>query len=156
MNQEREEAPAILTDSDIDELPVQAEAGDNPASAATRSLVDDIEDLVGDARTYFDAEFSYQKSRAGFVADSLKRVILSAIIAIVVAFFAFGALTVGLIIALTPLVTAWGATAIVVGAMLLVIALLLFRAARGWSDMMGAIKDSDAAKSDANLEESAD
>ena len=106
----------------------------------TRSLGDDIEAFFGDARTYLDAEMSYQKTRAGFVADRLKRTIAFGAVAAYIAVLATIGLTVGLIIALTPLITAWGATALVVLALLLIAYLLVRKAARAWGDIMGAVK----------------
>lgn len=138
----REEGPAIQPDGGEFRTPdAQPDAGVDPAPGSTRSLLEDVEDLLLDARTYFDAELTYQKSRASFVGGSIKRIAVLGIGALVLALFAFGALTIGLIIALTPLVTAWGATAIVVGAMLLVVFLLVRAAASNWSEMMSVIND---------------
>ncbi len=109
-------------------------------SAATRSLADDLEALVEDARTYLDAEMSYQKIRAGFVGDRLKKTVAFGAVAAYFAVLATIGLTVGLIIALTPLITAWGATALVVLALLLVAYLLVRKAGRAWNDIMGAVK----------------
>lgn len=137
----REEEPAIQPDSGAFRAPGAPDGGADPSSGSTRSLLEDIEDLLVDARTYLDAELSYQKSRASFVGGSIKRIAVFGIGALVLALFAFGALTIGLIIALTPLVTAWGATAIVVGALLLIVFLLLRAAAGHWSEMMSVIND---------------
>lgn len=137
----REEEPAIQPDSGEFRAPGAPDDGDDPSPGSTRSLLEDIEDLLVDARTYLDAELSYQKSRASFVGGSIKRIAVFGIGAVVLALFAFGALTIGLIIALTPLVTAWGATAIVVGALLLVVFLLLRAAASHWDEMMSVIND---------------
>lgn len=148
MSQERDQDPAVLPDSGDIRLPEPPDGGDNPSPSAARSLVDDIEDLIGDARTYFDAELTYQKSRASFVGGSIKRIIAFGFGALLLGLFAFGALTVGLIIALTPLVTAWGATAIVVGVMLLAVFLLVRGAAKSWAEMMSVIKDTPADEED--------
>ena len=57
-----------------------------------------------------------------------------------IGFLALVGLTVGLIIALAPWLTAWGASAVVVG-LLLVAALLAMRAASArWSRLMQAIE----------------
>ena len=105
-----------------------------------RSLIDDLEALVDDGRTYLDAELSYQKTRASFVSNRLKNTIIYAVGAAVIGFVAFIGLTVGLIIALTPLVTGWGATAIVVGLLLIVAYLLVQRALKNWRSGMGAVR----------------
>ncbi len=110
-----------------------------------RSVIEDIEALVDGGRTYLDAELSYQKTRASFVADRLKKAVVYGIIAAVLGLLAAIGLTVGLIIALTPLVTGWGATAIVVGVLLLVAFLLIRRAAGSWGAIQQAMRDSSSA-----------
>lgn len=111
--------------------------------AGTRSLADDLEALLDDARTYLDAEMSYQKTRAGFVADRLKKAAAFGAAAAYFAVLATIGLTVGLIIALTPLITAWGATAVVVFALLLLAYLLARKASQAWSDITGAMKSNE-------------
>lgn len=126
--------------------PVQPQADPAPADdqpAVTRSLADDLEALYEDARTYIDAELSYQKSRAGFVANKLKLTIAFGAVAAFLAVLATIGLTVGLIIALTPLITAWGATAVVVLGILLIAHLLVRKASKAWNSMMGAMKESE-------------
>ncbi len=117
------------------------ERAEQAASGESRSLIDDIEDLVLDAKTYFDAELTYQKTRASFVASQVKRIAAFGIAAALLAVLALIGLTVGLIIALTPLITGWGATAVVVGAMLFIIYLLVRRAGAAWSEIMNAIHE---------------
>lgn len=110
---------------------------------ADRSLLDDIGNLVGDAQTWFDAELSYQKVRAAFVGASLKQTVVLGVAAVVLLLVAVLGLTFGLILALAPLVTAWGATAIVVG-LLLLLALMCGRgASAAWRDVLGAVHDQD-------------
>lgn len=106
-----------------------------------RSLADDVAALIDDARTYMDAELSYQKSRAGFVADRLKRTLAFGALAACIAVLAIFAVIFGLILALTPLLTAWGATAVVTLALVLAAWLLVRRAGTAWSQMMGAMRD---------------
>lgn len=123
-----------------------ATAADEPAEV--RSLADDLEALVEDARLYFDAELSYQKSRAGFVANRLKKTIAFGAVAAFLAVLALIGLTVGLIIALTPLITAWGATAVVVLGILLVAYILVRKAGKAWNDLTGAMKEEEDPASD--------
>ncbi|MGB3167057.1 MAG: phage holin family protein [Alteraurantiacibacter sp.] len=104
-----------------------------------RSLSDDLGALFSDTKTYLDAELSYQKSRAGFVANRAKMGIAFGIVAAFFGILAAVGLTVGLIIALTPLITAWGATAVVVLAMLLVAYLLVRRAQEAFREMSAAM-----------------
>ena len=89
--------------------------GDEP----DRSLLGDVEALIEDGRTYLEAELAYQKTRVGFVAAGARNVAMFGALAAVLALLALIGLTVGLILALSPLITAWGATAVVVGALLL-------------------------------------
>ncbi|MCL6251135.1 phage holin family protein [Altererythrobacter sp. KTW20L] len=132
----REETPpATPADDGAEGLAEQREM------ESTRSLLDDLEDLLFDARTWLDAELTYQKTRAAFVVGSFKRTILMGAVGAVFALFAMVGLTVGLIIALTPLVTAWGSTAIVAGGLFLAAYLAVRRAGTAWSDMMDAINE---------------
>ena len=103
--------------------------------------MDDVEALIADARTYIDAELSFQKSRAAFVGDSFKRTVGLAVAGAILALIAGIAVAVGLLIALTPLITAWGATALVGGMLLLVVYLLLRAAGRCWSRMTNALHE---------------
>jgi len=108
-----------------------------------RSLLEDVEALIEDGRTYFEAELNFQKTRAAFAADRAKKIAVLGAGAVVVLFLALIGLTVGLIIAFTPLLTAWGATALVVGAMLIVALLMLRGAAAKWGELLGAFDDAD-------------
>jgi len=115
-----------------------------PAAAGVeqdlRSLRDDVEALIEDGKTYLETELVFQKTRAAFVADRAKGAVIFGAVAILLAFLALIGLTVGLIFALTPLMTAWGASALVVG-LLIVAALIAGRtAARRWSRLMQAIE----------------
>lgn len=96
--------------------------------------------LVEDLRTYVDAELNYQKTRASFVADRIKKTIVFGAVAAFVAVLALIGLTMGLIIALTPHLTAWGATAVVVLGLLLIAAYLASKAGKAWNSMMAEFK----------------
>ncbi len=124
---------------EIDETPAEDGAAEEEPE---RSLRDDVEALIDDGKTYLEAELAYQKTRAAFVADRAKGAIVFGAVAALFGFLALIGLTVGLIIALTPLLTAWGASGLVV-ALLVIGALIAARAAgRRWSGLMAAI-DSD-------------
>lgn len=144
--QARDEQPGLDPLHPGDEALTPEYPQDDPATppdqtAGTRSLADDLEALVENAKTYLDAELSYQKTRAGFVADRLKKTIAFGAVAAFLAVLALIGLTVGLIIALTPIITAWGATAVVVLGILLVAYLLVRKAGKAWNSMMGAMKE---------------
>jgi hypothetical protein len=119
-----------------DEMPPAA----GGAEQDLRSLRDDVEALIDDGKTYLETELVFQKTRAAFVADRAKGAVIFGAIAILLAFLALIGLTVGLILALAPLLTAWGASALVVG-LLIIGALAAGRtAARRWSRLMQAIE----------------
>lgn len=92
---------------------------DSVSDDDTPSLVADVEALIEDGKTYLQAELTYQKSRAGFAADRLKWTAIYGAAAFGLLHLALIALTVGLVIALVPLVGPWIATAIVVAVLLL-------------------------------------
>jgi len=96
------------------ELPEKEE----PAPA--NSLSEDIAALIEDGKTYAEAEIAFQKTRLSFTADRAKWGTLYILIALSVLHLALVAIVVGGILALTPLITAWGATAVVVGLLVLV------------------------------------
>lgn len=91
---------------------------DDDAPYAGGSLSDDIIALIDDGKTYVDAEVSFQKSRLAFAADRGKSGAFYGIFAFAVLHLALVALVIGAILALTPILTAWGATALVVGVLL--------------------------------------
>jgi hypothetical protein len=88
-------------------------------AAEERSLLDDVELLIDDGKTYLEAELAYQKTRALFVAANARSVFAFGALAAAFAVLALFGLTVGAIIALAPLLTPWGASALVVGLLIL-------------------------------------
>lgn len=110
-------------------LAPEADAGED-ARTGFETLRDDVAALVEDARTYAEAEIAFQKTRAGLVARHSGRAIAALVLALVLLHIALIALAVGAVIALAPLVTIWGAIAIVVGAMLAGVAVLVWAALR--------------------------
>lgn len=124
-------------------VPDPGPAADGAGGDERRSLVDDIADLLVDTRNWLDAEFAYQKTRAGFVAATLKQAAILIAVAGILGLLALIGLVVGLIITLMPLLTPLGATLAVVAVLLLVSALLLRSAASRWRDAAGAISEED-------------
>lgn len=116
---------------DEDTLPDEAEGADE------RSLLEDFEAAVEDGKTYLEAELTYQKTRAAFAADRAKDAAIFAALGGSLALLALVALTVGLVIALVPLLTAWGAAAAVTGGWLLLAAVFLRMAATRWRKLIG-------------------
>jgi uncharacterized membrane protein YqjE len=112
------------------EPPVDGESWAGDPAPMDDSLIDDVRNLVDDGKTYVEAELQYQKSRAALVLDRSRSGAIYGAAALVLVHLALIALVVGLVIALTPLITAWGATALVVG-VLVAIALVFGLKAKG-------------------------
>jgi hypothetical protein len=74
-------------------------------------------------------------------AKGLKDVALFGLVAFTVAVFGLGALVVGLLMALAPIVTAWGATAIVAGGLFMISIVLVLLARSRWAKTIAAISD---------------
>ena len=113
-----------LPDSD---LPPENDAGDDATNGFTM-LRDDISTLIDDARTYAEAELAFQKTRATLAGKTAGRALILFVLAVVLLHIALIALAVGAVIALAPLVTIWGAIAIVVGVLLIGVAVLVYAA----------------------------
>ena len=121
--------------------------GDTPADAEALagepvpedSLIEEVRDLVEDGRTYLETELQYQKTRAALVFDRGRTGAIYGLIALGLAHLALVALVVGLVIALTPLVSAWGATAIVVGVLAIVAVVFAFKAKRRVATIANAL-----------------
>ena len=115
---------------------VQAAVTPSLSEARERSLNEDLYQLAQDARTYAEAEFKFQKTRVAYTASASKSVVVYTLAALVLVFFAVMALVVGLVIALAPLLTAWGATAVVTFGLLGLAVLLLLRVKKRVGIMM--------------------
>lgn len=105
---------------------------------AERSLFEDVEAAVEDGKTYLEAELAYQRTRVAFAADRAKDAALFAALGGALGLLALVALTIGLVIALVPLLTAWGAAAAVTGLWLLLAGIFLRMAATRWRKLIGA------------------
>jgi len=95
--------------------------------ASDRSLADDIKALVSDGRLLAEAEIDFQKKRAIYGARQGGNIAVLFGLAGVLVFFALMGLVFGLILALGQVITYWGSTAVVVGGLLLIAALLVSR-----------------------------
>lgn len=107
---------------DDEALPHAQDGGEEPDDGyeprSGSSLTDDLVALLDDGRTYLEAEKTYQKSRAIYVAHKGKGGIILGLIAFALIHTALIGLVIGAVIALTPLLTIWGATALVTGVLL--------------------------------------
>jgi protein-S-isoprenylcysteine O-methyltransferase Ste14 len=98
------------------------------AGDALTALREEIAVLAEDARTYAKAEIAFQKTRAAIAGKTAGRAVVLLVLALVLLHIALIALAVGAVIALAPLVSIWGAIAIVVGVMLGGVVWLVLRA----------------------------
>ncbi|MFZ9396805.1 MAG: phage holin family protein [Erythrobacter sp.] len=106
-----------------------------PVPPAAPSLVEDVAALVQDGRNLFEAEIAFQKTRLAFAANRSKSAVVAGLGALAFLHLALIALVVGLVIALAPLVSGWGATAIVVGLLLAGAAVMLWQLRRSAQDI---------------------
>lgn len=113
-------------------------AAETEGTTGFTALRDEVSALVEDARTYAEAEVAFQKTRASLAGKHGARALVMLVLALVLLHIALIALAVGAVIALAPLVTIWGAIAIVVGVLLIGVALLV-RAALVDGKMLGAM-----------------
>ena len=110
--------------------------------SAQPSLADDLLALFEDGKTYAEAELAYQKSRAGYTANRLKGALALGLGAFGVLHLALIALTVGVVIALAPLVGPWIATAIVTIALIIAGIIMLMMLKSRIDDIRNAFSDS--------------
>lgn len=101
-----------------------SEMPEGEEAAAGGSLSDDVVALIDDGKTLVEAEIAFQKSRLAFAVNRGKSGLFFGVCAFAVLHLALVALVIGAILALTPLISAAGATAIVVS--LLVVAGAIF------------------------------
>lgn len=114
------------------------------SDAQARSLNEDLHSLARDARAYAEAEVKFQKTRVAYVASASKSVVILAVAALVLVFFAVMAFVVGLVIALGPLLTPWGAMAVVTLALLGLAVLLLLKAKKRLALMLSVLSQENA------------
>lgn len=103
-----------------------------------RSLLEDLQALYEDGKTYAAAELTFQKTRASFAGDKIKSVAVFGVGAALAGLLALIGLTVGMIITLTPLIGPFGATLLVVGVLLIAAFLCARRAGQAWGKIMSA------------------
>ena len=106
----------------------EAASAEGATGNSFTELRDDVAALIEDARTYAEAEIAFQKTRAGLAGKTAGRALVLLVLALVLLHLALIALAVGAVIALAPLVSIWGAIAIVVGVMLTGVAALIYLA----------------------------
>lgn len=106
-----------------------------------RSLTDDIVAFLDDGKTYVESELQYQKTRAAFAIAKGRAGAAYGLVALAVIHLALVALVVGLVIALTPMIGALGATAVVVGLLLIVGVIFALAARRRFALLAAAYRE---------------
>lgn len=138
-----DDAPGDSSPSAEDEFE-EAMRGDEESPPQQPGLSDEVLALIADGRTYAEAEFAFQKSRLSYSAQEGKSAALSVLAALAFLHLALIALVVGAVIALTPYLTAWGATAAVVGVLLLATVIVLLKARNRARNIADAFAEDDA------------
>lgn len=106
-----------------------------------RSLTDDVLALLDDGKTYVESELQYQKTRAAFAFDRGRAGAAYGIVAFALLHLALVALVVGAVIALTPMIGAWAATALVVGLLVIVGGLFALAARKRFARLVSAYRE---------------
>lgn len=119
-------------------------SADDEKDSRAGSLMTDIDALFADGKTYLEAELAYQKSRAGYAANRLKWTAIYGAAAFGLLHLALIGLTVGLVIALVPVVGPWLATAIVVAVLLAGTAFFVVKLRAKLADIRAAFEDEGA------------
>lgn len=109
--------------------------------ARHRPLEDDLRRLVDRGLALARAEAALQQARAGYAIGRIKWIALLGGLALILLFFALVALTVGLVIGLTPLIGALGATAVVFAGLVVVAGLCALVATSQWRSMVAALSN---------------
>lgn len=138
-----DEAPGEDTSSAEDEIEQALRGEDEESLPRKPGLSDEVIALIADGRTYAEAEFAFQKTRASYSAQQGKSAAISILAALAFLHLALIALVVGAVIALTPYLTAWGATAAVVGVLLLATLVVLLRARANARNIADAFAEPD-------------
>lgn len=121
--------------------PQQADAED---TVEYQTLDVEIQRLISSGREAFASELAFQKARAALAGKLAGRVAGLGALALALLFFVLMALVVGVLIALVPVLGAWGALGVVV-AVLLVAALLCALGVRAALRALGRVLKGDGA-----------
>lgn len=100
-----------------------------------RSLLADIGTLIDDGRTLVEAEIAYQKTRAGYAARQAIYLAIGVGCIAVLLVLALMALVLGIVLALAPALTPWGAGFAVAGVLGLAALLGLAMAVGAWRNL---------------------
>ncbi|PZQ54997.1 MAG: phage holin family protein [Novosphingobium pentaromativorans] len=110
------------------------------------SLVEDVRLLIGEARTFAQAEVAYQKTRAAYVGAQTKAIAVLGLGAVVLVIFAVMALVLGAVIAVGTLIGPWLAMIVVPLAILIVAAIMGISARNRSKKMLALVLDKGGAE----------
>ena len=110
---------------------------DQDSPLQDESIGEVLSRLAESGKSYAQAEFNRQKIRAAEIGVEFRNIAILLAVAAFLVLAAPVALLVGLIIALTPAIGAWGGTAVVVGAALAIAFLLLILARNRFRGLNG-------------------
>ena len=110
------------------------------------SLVEDVRLLIGEARTFAQAEVAYQKTRAAYVGAQNKAIAVLGLGAVVLVIFAVMALVLGAVIAVGTLIGPWLAMIVVPLAILIVAAIMGISARNRSKKMLALVLDKGGAE----------
>jgi len=110
------------------------------------SLVEDVRLLIGEARTFAQAEVAYQKTRAAYVGAQTKAIAVLGLGAVVLVIFAVMALVLGAVIAVGTLIGPWLAMIVVPLAILIVAAIMGIAARKRSKKMLTLVLDKGGAE----------
>jgi hypothetical protein len=102
-----------------------------PGKTEGPSLAEELSDTVASGRRLVAAEWAYQSLRAKLVGRALGWMTGAGALVLVLLFFTLMALVVGLLLALAPLLGAWGAMGAVMGGLLVAALIAAWAAASG-------------------------
>lgn len=101
------------------------------AAGQQESVRDSFARFYADGRVYVQAEVEKQKLRAGIIGTAVRDALICAMVALMLLFASIVALLIGLIIAFAPMIGAlWSTFAVLGGALIIAVALLLLAKAR--------------------------
>ncbi len=124
-------------------LDTQAPLPPPMAEGEDLSLMEDVRLLLGEARTFAQAELTYQKTRAAFVGAETRSIAVLGIGAVVLLLLAVVALVLGLVIALGTLIGPWLAMIVVPVAVLAVAAIMAISARARLKRMVALLSGKD-------------
>ncbi len=104
--------------------------------ATAPSLAALLRALIEDAQTLVEAETGYWRRALGYALGRVKALAILLVLALFFLFFTLMALVVGLLLALAPLLGAWGALGLVAGTLALATGACAWLALRGGKRMI--------------------